>query len=292
MGFTQPQTKLASFQGVASNQIATLSMPRGPKYFQIALNFKTAGGAAVTTAQIESEITEIKLRADGVDIIRTTPAELNMLQRFYQGAKSQVAGDANDDGVVLVDLAHVFNQFAFEQSLAPGTARLDSWDFEITCGTLVNVNVIEAFSVTSADPQVFGFHRRILTYPKTYNNTGEFEETELTKFGNLADVAYTAVHIPLILANVIDMTLFTNSIQLRDRIPVPLMNSLVRRAGRTPQPGYFHFIFDEINVPSGGLSMAALSDFRFRFNIQTAAPGSTRILTETLHKIPESFRGS
>lgn len=287
--FTQ-YSKLSSLIGIGNNQTATQSLPRGSiRYHRVDLQFLDASGAPVSSANIASEIENIKLIADGTDIIDATPAQLQVLQQFY-GA---YYNSTNTDGVIPLDMGCGYINFAYSNLLGLVATSINSLTVEVKCGTLTNVAQVEIFTDTVPTEEVrAGMHRRIQKVPRNYAQTGIFQENDLSLYGapNVQTVGYKALHIPLVLANVDYVTMIVNQVNIRDKMTSELMESFVERYNRTPQTGYFHIIFDEINNPGGFLGLNKVTDFRIEYSISTAAPGATEIISETYHAIAPQFQ--
>ncbi len=270
----------AGAQGVASNQTAIVSVPASGRHYESRLEFKTSAGAYLTKAQIISEVTEIRVKLNGQDIIQATPTFLFDLQEYYGSHK----GSTVVDGVLLIDWARRHLNLPLEsKQYALGMENVQTFTIEIQCGTLANLDKIDFVGTVTNERSPLGPHVRILKLSREFSGTGEVVDSNLPV---VADQGLIAAHISDGVGTISYATLNVGDVMVLDRLSTKSMESILKHNERTPQTGYYHIDFGVRNEALGFLPMAPndvlIKDFRLTTN-WTVAPTNYDIYLERVY---------
>lgn len=275
----------ANVRGLGSSNLATVELPVGETYSAIYLLFKAAGGTAVAVADIKSEITRIRLRADSHLLIDATPTLLFDLQKFYGDAY----GADNVAGVLplIFDRKHLQDILSRDVFLL-GTANITSLTVEVQCGTLVNVATVEVYRETKPVKRNLVDHVRILPYNENFSTTGSQTVNTIPKrspYGILAQ------HIEDSSGTIDDVTVHVDKTIIFDQVPAAVQQVRLEFARRNPQSGYYHLPYDQLEHRDGWLYMGNVQDYRLEIEWSSAAPNNYTIYQEELHNISPPMLG-
>lgn len=259
--------RLPSFEGVAVNSTATLRIPRGFTYHDILLRFGSTGGMAL------SNITEIRVLANGTVFQRFSATQLDALNRYYGDAAASGAGvAATPDSLWLHFDRQGLRTRPAREITAVGTGPRDPER---------NPNPIETFTIEvdlGADAGPFmgaiarvsqasaaGVIRKVLQFSHTAGGSGEYQIADFPR----RDAILASHHLA---ANITDLIIEKNNFTIFDRSE--LENNVILADGdfpRAPQANYVHYDPGESGYGSQILSTADASDLRWRFTMSGGA---------------------
>ena len=195
-----------SFEGVAANSTATLRLARGYTYHDILIHYTGTGTMAI------SNMTEIRVLANGTVFQRFTGAQLDALNQYYGDAAAAA------DGYIWLhfDRQGLRTRPARELT-AVGTGPRDSdtnpnpietLTIEIDLGATASPTLSAVARVSQASPA--GVLRKILQFSHTAGGSGEFQISDFPKRD-----AILAVHSSQ--ANITDLIVEKNNFVIFDR---------------------------------------------------------------------------
>jgi hypothetical protein len=278
------QIKGEDAQNVASNKTATLRIPPSGLHYEHYLRFLTAGGVEVTQAQIESEITNIRLKINGDSIIDLKPAEINMLQ----GYNGDFKGASVIAGIMKINFVPRNLPAAARKRYALGMAGITSVVYEITCGTLVNIAKVESYVVLTNETAPLGTHIRLLSQPITFDGTGDNWVTDLPKTPGMA---FKAFHIDVTTGTLDYSTLTVDQQNIIFEVPAKVQQAHLENHYRNPQTNWRHYSFDQNDELMSFLPMTYkenntvknVNDLRLKNRWSVTPGGSYRVIMEQIH---------
>ena len=290
----RPWEKFADIVGVAASGTGTADIPVAGTYFGIHLQCLD-GGAAVSVANIKSDITNVKLTVDGAVLYE---ADADMIFDLYEH-KYALRGGVAQAGILPIILAPDHWTLNRESSaLGWGMREAKSFQVELTfgasVGTASHIDQIRTFVERIPENRPLGEHYRLLKYTRNFPSSGVQEITEIPTEGG-RQVSTTAWHFQHdgsagVINNI--ETLVNN--QSVFNIPPLLAKHRNEKAGRkwmadTNAKSLFSLPFDLSNDPGGYLTHDQLNDLRFRLD-WSAAPGTFSLYRESFHNIGSKNR--
>lgn len=250
-----------SFNAVAAGQTATLDLPVGGlTYHQLRLYYATATAGGATEANMEAEITAIRLKVDGKVQRRIKPAELFDLNRF------------NGFGVNAGELPIFFGEpnrrtVQGEDALAWGTADISNFQVEVDIAGGAGVTSLSARAEVERIARPMGPIVKWRRHTIPITATGINNVTTLPKSD-----AYYRLHA---WSGNIDAVEVRVDQETRFEADPTQMGNLLADYGLTAQAGVFHVVFDRTLRVGDALAMRgaqrAVSEFRVDFDMGAAA---------------------
>lgn len=278
--------KFQNFSNIASNTIASITIPPVGTFYSLYFRFLTGAGAELTKANIESQVANVSVRINGELIIDATAAELNMLHKFYGDAK---AADVVD-GILKIDFARGNLTLPLEKwQYAIGTVGINSIEVQMRLGTVTNLAQVEVFAYLTDEERPIGPHVRIMADTLTHGAASPHEYPSLPL---QPGTAYLALHIGLGAGTLTETSLILDDVQFVHSAPASVLQALLEHHKRNPQTGYRHLSFDVFDEVLGFLPLlkangTQVKDFRLR-NVWTVAPTTHRVIHERVYglKVP------
>ncbi len=259
--------QLNSFDGLAWNQKATARLEGGPTYDEIILDF---GGTITSAAQVLNVI----INLNGDEIVRLTGEELKMLEA-YRGH----AADADKFVITLEDIDNKSEEGQKITSLV--TLPGDNITLTVQIGNYTTANT-DPLSLT-AYARVSGAQQKRVFIPRKYSivmnaaSTGENDFTTLTRGPRIR-----ALHFKT--PNMTGLRIRRDRIEVHEPIPVDVNELLLKRNGRTPQAGYYHF--DPIQSKFGLRDLfATAAQESLVFKLNMSAAGAVPIVVESVEAL-------
>jgi len=216
--------QLSHPDGLAWNQKATMKLEGGPTYDEIILDF----GGTITDA---AKVVRVALNLNGDEIIRLTGAELKMLEA-YRG----LYGENDMFCISFEDIANKSEEGQKLTSLV--TLPGDNITLTVEIGNFTNnasdALELKGYARVSAAKAVRQFIPRVYSVVINAAATGENDFTNLTRGPRVRSIHFKT-------ANMIGLRIKRDRIEVHEPIPVDVNNMLLKRHGRTPQAGYYHF---------------------------------------------------
>lgn len=281
--------KQAGAKGVQSNGIATADIPAVGRHYAYVFEFKTAAGAALTQAQIKSEVSEIRVKINGEVIVEASPAFLFARHNYYY---TNLGAPVNDGVLILPWHAPQLDTAAQRAFYPLGTEDVRDITVEFVTGTLTNLAVIDVYVSSTNERTILGPHLRIKKHPQTFNTTGEQVISDLP-FG--PDQALLAYHIGLGTTPGVlkEVSLIGDNVQLLDRVTLPVQTAMLELGGRTLQADYFPIDYGVNNEFMGYFRFVRngrlIQDWRQILNWSTSPGGLYNIYSEHIHNLPANM---
>ena len=290
----RPWEKFADLVGVSASGTATADIPVAGTYF--GLHFVCLdGGAAVSLANMKSDISNVKLTVDGSVLYE---ADADFILDLYEH-KYALRGGVAQAGVLPVILAPDHWSLNRESSaIGWGMKEAKSFQVEFTLGASVgtagHIDQIQCFVERIPENRPLGEHYRLLKYIRNFASSGVQEVTEIPTEGGRR-VATTGWHIQhdgsAAVINNIEALVNNQSVF---NIPPLVAKHRNEKAGRkwmvsAAAKDVFSLPFDLSNDANGYLPHAGLNDLRFRLN-WSAAPGTYSLYRESFHNIGDNNR--
>ncbi len=276
MDFISPQVKkLGGMRGIAAGAVTTAEIPAKGTHYEIYLYAKTAGGVALTRAQIIADIGDIILRVNGVQKLELSATQLLDIQKLYGDA--EVAG--NVDGVIPIFLyPRQLPSWVEKSVFAYGMADVQSFTIDVKITGVAQLSTLELWVATTDEVRPMGQHLMWRRFPQNFPTTGLNEISSLLK--DDPTMAYKALHVSFTAGAIQDASVKVDGVLIHDQIP-PNLNQVINEASaRKFQAAYYTFAFDKVNDLNGMLKMNNVKDFRQQINWITAAPNNYNIIAE------------
>jgi hypothetical protein len=271
--------KQPNIRGIAAGAIATGEIPTVGTHYGTYLRCLSAAGVALTPAQIKTDVGDIIIRINGVQIVEASATFLLDLQKYY----GDNIGAGNVNGIIPLSWARPHLATDQERSVfALGMADVSSFTIDVKVTGVAVLSSIEVLSEVTPEVRRLGQHIRINKFPQSFATTGLQEITTLPKEGN--DVGYLALYIEESAGAVDKVTVKLGGNNIFEEVDPYLNQVLLEKTLRNPQAGYFHVAFDRSNDLSGLIPMVGVQDFRQQITWNTAAgaPGNYNIYTERI----------
>jgi hypothetical protein len=240
-----------------------------------------ASGTDLTEAQIKTDIGQIIVRLNGVEIVNITATRLADLLSYYRDKVSAafISGclrvPFSRQNLPLAGLNRAFALGMIDKDGKPNNLTV-----EITCNAgLVTADTCEVFyEFDLFPPEEVGAHVRILTHNDTFSSTGYLDITNLPVKGRNAILAY---HIVDATGTITDVTVKLDEFDVFAQTPVCVLRDRQHNAGCIRQTGYWHLNFAAQNDLANGLPVGeAASGIMVRPNWPATGPGGAFAIIE------------
>lgn len=264
---------------------ATIQIPVGGKLHCVMLRFATGADANVTEAAIRSEIGNIRLTVNGVDLVNATATKI---LDAYEALGLNVGVNVGIASVLELNLGRLlFTDPAVRDLFGLGTANVQSIQVTVTAGTLVTIANVRAFTAREMVSENLGIFSKYINYPRNYNAAGADTFDTLPRD---PDASYMAVLSDSGASGTQTYgEVRANNISVKDPIPTSI-NALDLSNNRLVQPaGYFVYGFNDGNLKTR-LPMVNVNDLRF-INTFSVAPGAAgyNMSVMTVHNLPANL---
>lgn len=273
-------------KSLTSTSTTYLQVPVGGTLHSIALRFADSSGDDVTEAQIRSEIANITLKVNGVDLVNASPIELLDLYEYLSVNVGSPAGVASTLELNVGRLAYA--DPAVRDLFGIGTANVSNVQISITAGTLSNIASAQAFTSREMKNENIGMYMRYITYPQSFNATGGHTVDTLPRD---PDISYLAVLTDAGASGVISHgEVRVNNNQVTDKLPAALNALEVSNKRHATPSGYYVYDFADGGLGTR-LPMQGVNDLRFITTFSTApGAGGYAMSALTLHNLPANLQ--
>jgi hypothetical protein len=254
--------QLHETKGLTSSQQATLQVPAGGKIQSLLLDFDG------TEAQIRAEIGNIRLAVNGRDVIN---ASATQLLDMYEALGVKVGDAAGIDGCLELNVGRlVYNNPALRDLVGYGTADVANIQVQVTAGTLSGISQVQAISFRTAAVENFGAHCEFISYPQSFNSTGDHTVDTLPRDLNSS-------YLALMINDGASGTITHNEIRvngntIRERLPSDANAWNNSNLGYDTPAGYFPAFLTDGTIDTR-LPMDRVTDFR-SITTFSVAPGA------------------
>ena len=261
---------LPSFNGVGAGETPTLSCPVDFTYHQLLLRYGTGTAGGPNQANIEAEITEIRLVVNGVVQRVLSAAQLFAINAFK--------GIPFATGMVPIFFAEPWRKEVVGQdALAWPTGDVDSFQVEVDIAPGATSPTLSAKAIVTLDQRPMGPIVKWKRYRRSPTGAGVFNLHDLPR-----DDAYYMIHF--FHANLTDVDVDVEGadewgLSAAEAAEVEKWN------GRTQQSGVFTVDFDHTGRTNDVLRMRRPNGQRvssFEIDLTTSAADSITVITETL----------
>ena len=282
-------------QGIVANGIATQQIPLTGETFGIMLEPRTAGGVALTAAQMIAEMPNIQIMLDGAELFNMTTRDLIALQDYYFAGSAGVG--ATPTAFVAGALYIPFNKPLYptaglQEALGIGAADSRILQINVTCGaTLTNLSRIGLAWDGNANINATAQHLRVNNYRQTFSSTGRVTIQNLPLEKNVGVLAFHAV-VPV--ATVINQAVvYANGSEVQRVNRNSLINAQRRgrRVAQLPETNatgfdMFSIDFNLSNDSSNFLRLQNVNELRVELDLSGTAPGTFDFYREAVFGIP------
>lgn len=282
--------KLPDFTGLNADSLATAVIPASGTYYDNLLRVLDQTGAAVSVANMKTNIKNLRALLNGETIIDASAEVLLMLQNYYYG-NQDATGDVNAAGQLPLMYAKEYYRSALEGDVfGLGMSGVDSFTLEIEGNSDVgttngHTHKIEnrGRRIEQSDP--LGQHVRLQKFPQNFSETGEEDITDLPREPNVGVLAYHIFYDDNT-TELDEVILVRNSSELI-KVTKEDMITVQQKAGRTPQfdasgNSIFTIDFALSNDLNGYFDMKGVTDLRLRPKWSGAAPGNYTVYREAV----------
>ncbi len=265
---------LGTVPGVAAGAKLNVKIPPSGVKHGFFLICKTAGGVALTAAQIKADLGDIIIRIKGETKIEASATELLIIQKYFGDAN--VAG--NVSGVLPIFLTpRDLATYQERKALAWGMSGIDSITMEINVVGVAQLATLELFEYATDEQNVaLGTHLTIRRFPNAFATTGVQEVSDL--LNNVPDMAYRTLFIQKNTATITGVSVKVNNSLAYDNVAEPLNDVLNEDGNRKAQSTHYAIDFSRNRDLSGMLPMKGITDFRVSVTWATNAPTSYSII--------------
>jgi hypothetical protein len=267
-------TNLNGFTGVAAGSTAIVPLPNDRRIHGIRIYYSnTAGGATPTKAQLEADVLEIRVIANGKPIRRVRASELNTINAYR--------GIAYIAGAIQIDFAEQERRTPDgEELVSLVTQGIGALTLEIDiAGTAAapGLSATVEYDFYNDKNRAFVLWERV-TIPNP--TAGDFDWNTLPKRG-----AYSRLH--LLSANVTRVQTFVDGTTIFDRT-VAQNAAVLARYSLTPQAAHYPVDFGYTRQITDVLDMVRsvngqpVNVLDFNNKITTSAGGSFQAIVERL----------
>lgn len=262
---------LPSFAAVAAGQTATLDIPARGTYYSLMLSYTTSTSGGATQANMETEITEIRLKINGKIQRRFSAEELFDINTYK--------GQTITAGKLQIYFAEPWRQTVQgEEALAWPMGDVDTFQIEVDIANNSSQTCsLSASAQWNKNEAPMGPIVKWRKFTVPVSATGITNVTTFPK----AD-AYMAIHGHS--ANISDVEVTVDGEEVFDAT-LAEAQELQKNYGNSPVSGWFHIDYAYTNRVSDALPMRAtdgkaVAEYRVDFNMSSAA--SFTAITETL----------
>lgn len=266
--------QLSSFDGLSWNQKASLRIEGGPTYDEIILD--TEG-----TITDPAQIVRWGINLNGEEIMYGTGEDLKMLESYR--------GLYGEDDKFCISFEDISNRTENGQVLTSlVTLAGDNITLTVEIGSFetnaTDPLSLRAFARASASQGVRRFIPRLQTLTFNASAVGENDFSTLVRGPRVRSIHFKT-------ANMSGLRVLRDRIEVVEKLPVDVNNMFLRRYGRSPQAGYFHF--DPIATQFGIRDLFATQvKESLVFKIDVTAAETVRMLVSSVQalSIPEGRR--
>lgn len=210
--------------GLAWNQKASMKLEGGPTYDEIILDFE----GTITDA---AKIKRVAINLNGDEIIRLTGEELKMLEAYRD-----LYGETDKFVLSLEDIANKSEEGQRITSLV--TLPGDNITLTVEIGNFTTAVTdplsMKGYARVSAAQVARMFIPRVYSVIINAAASGENDYSNLTRGPRVRAIHFKS-------ANMTGLRIKRDRIEVHEPIPVDVNNMLLKRHGRVPQAGYYHF---------------------------------------------------
>ena len=282
MSLSRRFKKLPDPVGVDAGQTAVWNLPPSGTYYSLQLRYKQGAAGGPTQAQVESDLTECRLKIGGKVQRVFSLRQLIDIYNFY--------GNAMDFGAAAAEFAYIDIHFSEpwrptvpgEDGLAWGMAGVDTFTLEVDIAAGANAPALELYAVRSVVTTRIGLINQWRRFTLNPSAAGEHDFTPPKRgslYGIHMDMAAVTINSCRIEAD--DDTLFEGS---KERV-----DKMYKTHGFVPQSDWFHATPDKITgrtsesmvfFKEGASGREPITDFRFI--VDTAGAGAIPTIAEYL----------
>lgn len=265
------QRKMPSFNTVAAGSTSSVTIPKGPTYYGFDI-YATIGGVAATAADMKSQISEVRLKVNGVT--RWEAWATHIIECLFEYYGKTLANGVLP--LMLVDPD--YKTIPAMDNMAWGTADVDTLTMEVDLAAGATIDAMSVYATVLGEARPLGTVIEVHRITVAPAATGVFELSDLPRFnGDLRAMhfdltgaaAATAVELQINQVNVFDTNL-------------TVWNNIVSRSGRTPQTDFIHYEPTYLNRLDDKIVLGrAVQDFRFKLTMSAA--GSVPLIMETVN---------
>lgn len=255
---------------LSTSSQTTFQIPKGGKIVSLPILFTTSAGAAVTEAQIRSEITNIRLAINGKDVVNASPTII--LDGYEALGVSRVGNNTAVAGVIELNIGRLlFADPIVRNIFGYGTADVQNIQVTITAGTLSAIANASLVSERIGSNEVLGTYCKLINYPQTYNAAATHTADTLPRD---PDTTYLAALIDDGASGTITSSeLKVNSATVRENLNSTVNALLLSNKGYTQTAGYFIHALCDGSLGMAGINMQNVNDLRFATTF-SVAPGA------------------
>lgn len=266
--------KCPSFQGVAAGQTATLNLPVVGTYYTLKLLYATATGGGATQANMEAEITQIRLKVNGVEQRRFTARELFDVNSYR--------GQSVEDGILTIFLAEpwrptVQGEDAYAWGMGGG---ISSFTIEVDFAGGAGVTSLECLREWSPVTTNMGLISKWRKFNLNASAAG------VVQFQPPIREAYIGFHMDMASVTVNDVEVTVDEEQDFDEATKTQIDSVYKHHGFVPHADWFHVMKDGLTGRAADVWAMIRPDGRrvsdFRIDVDAAGAGNVPILAEVL----------
>lgn len=179
---------LPNFQGAQANQTATLDLPKWGKYHNIQLTYTTSTVGGANQANIEAEITEIRIKVNGVVQRVFSSAQLFVINAFY--------GVGFSTGLLPIFFSEPWMRTVLgEEAIGWGTGDVQTFTLEVDIAAGAGVTGLSAVAeIDLADKSPMGQVVLWKRYVPQVAGVGVLNYPNLPRGTVARPVAYKALH--------------------------------------------------------------------------------------------------
>jgi hypothetical protein len=258
--------KLPSFSAVAAGQTANLTIPKGPTYRGLFLEYRTSGTLAVE-ADMSADITGIRVKVNGVVRWESSAADLIMTLKYQ--------GFTVDAGILPIHFARpTLRTPVMEEATAWGTADVDTLTLEVDIASGATAPTLVGHALVTPDSRPLGpiIQRTKFSYAAT--TAGVFEVPDLPKSnGDLFAIHFAS-------SVVTGLELLIDGSRIAD-VPKVVADRILKDTGRVPQANVYHFDPTFLDRTDDRIALLNRQDVRFKLTVSGA--GAVPIIMETVN---------
>lgn len=261
---------LPSFQAVAAGQTATVDLPTNGTYHSLLVKYSTATAGGATQANMEAELTEIRIKVNGKVQRRFTAEELFDINVYH--------GQTIETGKLQIYFSEPWlRTVQGEDALAWGMADVSTFQVEVDIDAGATSPALGISAVWTKDARNMGPIVKWRKFVVPVAATGIVNVSTLPKSDS-----YYAIHSKS--ANIADVEVKVDQ-ETRFEGTLSDVQAVQKNYGKVPVTGWFHTDFRYTNRASDALAMVSkegkpVSNFQIDFNMSSAT--SFGVVTEVL----------
>ena len=259
-----------SFNAVAAGQTATIDLPTTRIYRGLRLLYGTGTAGGPTRANMEAEVTEIRIKVNGKVQRRFSAAQLFAINAYH--------GKAVEDGILPIFFAEPWRRTVQgEDGLAWGMADVDTFQVEVDIAAGATNPTLDADAITLEGNLAMGPITKWRQFVVPVSAVGIVNVSTLPKTD-----AYFTIHC--VSANITSVKVLVDRKEIVNA-GAAVLQSLADDQGFAWQTGYFHLDFSNSRRVTNVLQMTVpgagrVSDYQIDFDMAVAA--NFTMLTEVV----------